>query len=98
MKNMEKDLAEYIVDLFEEHTDYEVEIHEDYSGRGMFGKTTTGVELDEEPARALLKLMAELLLDREKINTNADKLRDFLDLIICKNYGEDSMGHDYIFY
>lgn len=39
---MKREIAEYIADNFDG------EIYENYSGRGMFGKTTTGVVLSKE--------------------------------------------------
>ena len=35
--------ARLIIEAVEEHTNAEVSIHEDYSGRGMYGKTCVGI-------------------------------------------------------
>lgn len=42
---MTRDLAEAIVDAL--HADeFNAKLFENYSGRGMYGRTTTGIELD----------------------------------------------------
>lgn len=97
---MKKELAEFIVDLFEEYTDFEVSLNEEYSGRGMFGETTSGIVVDESPDKAVQILLAEILYKHYKdgINENEELLKDLLNLVIATRYSQDSMGHDYIFY
>jgi len=46
---MELEQAESMVE-FLQNEGYEAELYKGYSGRGMFGKTTTGVTTDARPA------------------------------------------------
>lgn len=97
---MKEELAELIVDLFEEYTDFEVSLREGYSGRGMFGETTTGIVVDESPDKAMSILLAEILYGSlsRPINRDVELVKDLCNLVIAVRYSQDNMGHDYIFY
>ena len=91
---MKKELAEILVD----YGDFE--IYEDYSGRGMYGKATTGIQCDsvEEVLGAVGELFFTMILDAkdegEDYDTEmADELKEFL-----ANYQYDSLGVGYIVY
>jgi len=49
---MKRELAEAIVEALNE-SGFEAELYEDYSGRGMYGRTCTGVSLEGDIADAL---------------------------------------------
>ena len=85
---MDLELAKEIVNLMENFGE-EAELYEDYSGKGMFGKTTAGVVVDN--FNVLLTC----------IITNADSLVDchgepvFEDI---QNVKHDNMGVQIIIY
>lgn len=79
---MEKQAAEII-------TSYNGEIYEEYSGRGMFGKTTTGVKIENQ--EDFFNIIADILEDgddeeREEVAKAMRKLK------------WDSLGLGLIFY
>lgn len=79
---MEKQAAEII-------TSYDGEIYDEYSGRGMFGKTTTGVQV--ENSGDFFSIIADILEDgtdeeREEVAKAMRKLQ------------WDNMGTNMIFY
>lgn len=74
-------------------TNYKGDIHEGYSGRGMYGKETTGVEFDSE--KDFYKTIAEIFQDcmDDDNKTDADLTIQFL-----KNVRIDNMGTGVIYY
>lgn len=81
---MDRELAEAIVEAIENNGG-EAELREDYSGRGMYGKTTTGVVFDGDLVSAIIN-NADLFVedDDPKFETRS----------LC----EDSMGLSRIIY
>lgn len=83
---MTKEQAEFIVGALTDQG-YAGEIREDYSGRNMFGKTTTGVV-----AESFFDIIGAVLA---QISDNkAMEIPDFSQFMCCG----DSMGHDIIIY
>ena len=72
---MEYKLAENLKFFIEEYVDSETEvkIYENYSGKGMFGKTTTGIEVENPYAVFFALGMIRSEQDKEEIETNPDK-------------------------
>ena len=85
---MTRELAEVITKCLEKY-DVESEIYENYSGRGMYGKTTTGIvgEFTLTTVLAAVIHSAELLVDE-----NGESMYVGEDLSI------DNLGLDYIVY
>lgn len=65
------------------------EIVNDYSGRGMFGKTTTGIILEDETE--FMSVIAEIMVSGEE--EEREIVAEYLT-----NIKEDSMGFQKIFY
>ncbi len=72
---------------------YGGEIEENYSGKGMYGKTTTAIIFDstEEFFKAIADIMTDTLQDVDYVT--ADSVAYAL-----KHLKEDSMGKDAIIY
>lgn len=85
---MDAKLADIIADLLE--TDgYEASVRDDYSGRGMYGATTHGIDTDASPATILGVVIsnAEYFVDR-----------DLTPLFPDTGLRWDNMGLGYILY
>jgi hypothetical protein len=89
---MDATLAKAIVDAVE-GSGLEISVYPDYSGRGMYGKTTTGVVVDLESTfnQALVSLAFEIGRDcdeekMERLFFTVGKLR------------RDNLGEDTIIY
>lgn len=81
---MELKLAEILA----EHN-FDIQVREDYSGRGMYGKTTTGVVCDDsEIFEAIASIMTEC---------NEDE-REYVANQIRYGFRTDSMGYNTIYY
>lgn len=82
---MDKKAAEILADY-----NYELEVYEDYSGRGMYGSTTTGIVGSQSD---LFSAIGEVMMsgDEEDIEIVGTALRE--DTIRT-----DSMGMQTIFY
>jgi hypothetical protein len=96
---MEYKLAENLKFFIEEYVDSETEvkIYENYSGKGMFGKTTTGIEVENPYAVFFALGMIRSEQDKEEIETNPDK--ELLELDTnYENIQIDSLGIRYIVY
>ena len=78
---MKKEFAEFLADACGG------ELRDDYSGRGMYGRTCYGVVVDS-PTDAMLMAMQELQSDPEC----------YEDLEIPNGMAMDSMGYDTILY
>lgn len=69
------------------------EVREDYSGRGMFGKQTAGIVVDslQDFFSAIADIMQECISDQDMESG---------DLVIeaLRNIKSDNMGNGYIFY
>lgn len=78
---MTKQLAE-LIEVTAVRNCLEVELHEEYSGRGMFGETTTGV------TGSLSEIMLAMLhLDKEELEEN-----------LPSDFSIDNIGYDKIVY
>lgn len=86
---MTPELAKEICDSYGES------VYENYSGRGMFGGTTTGVVIRHEHLRAAALLMWEIQLDEAFDQETAEKWYDEMGR---RPYRLDNMGRDYIIY
>lgn len=92
---MKREIAEMIVDQ-----GYDLQIYGDYSGRGMYGKTTTGIQTDdvgkflEAVGQAFVDMISDATLDGENYDmTMAEDLQETLS-----DYKQDSLGMGYIIY
>ncbi len=74
---MELRIAEKVVEFLQDNG-YEAEVREDYSGRGMFGKTTVGIETNA-PGTLIGWLVAKSIIDENYGDAEAgvDALDDF---------------------
>jgi hypothetical protein len=79
---MKQEVAEYLVDACQ-FNGIDAEIREDYSGRGMFGKTTHGVVVNDSSMSSVLSAV---------INYGND------DGIEVNGFDTDSMGMGFIIY
>lgn len=85
---MNKKLAQFIVDAVDCEDD--ARIYEEYSGRGMFGDTTTGVVVNSwsEVLKGVLIYAAE--------NGISEELRD--TIFELRNFRSDNLGRQMIIY
>ena len=87
--------AEKLRDLIDDmNIEDEVRVNEDYSGRGMYGKTTSGIVVNDP--MSIIKVMAQYALDADGIELD-DNDHEFLNDIKC-GFSTDSMGYDTIIY
>lgn len=84
---MTQDAAEFIANNVNG-----AEVYEEYSGRGMYGKTTTGVTVSSElrVIEGLMNIVKEMAEDEDL--EGLQNLPDF------KNLRVDNMGQDIIIY
>lgn len=82
---MKKELAEAICNACN------CEIYEDYSGRGMYGDTTTGIVVKSE-----ISLITDILRNLRDISEQLDEAN--IKSIDIRNLCIDSLGHDVIIY
>jgi hypothetical protein len=84
------DAAE-LIDLYEadDQSDEGFSIREEYSGRGMFGTTCAGIDLDSDEVLPFVAALTALLTER-------DRLGDALSL--ASKARTDSMGSDVVLY
>jgi len=87
--NMEKELAKKLVSACTEF-DVEATIREDYSGRGMYNRTTTGVIIEANNFSIISVVIgcADMFIDK-----NGEPL--FED---CEDINSDNMGNRMIYY
>ena len=81
---MELKLAELL-----ESRNYAIEIREDYSGRGMYGKSTAGIVCDESD---MFEALAEIMESGDK------EEREYVAKDIRYGFRTDSMGYSTIYY
>lgn len=92
---MNKEIAEMITQFGND-----LSIHEEYSGRGMYGSITTAITCDskDDLMEAIGELFFEMILDAKDMGEdyeteNAKELKNALS-----NLQQDSLGMGYIFY
>jgi len=91
---MKKELAERIVEILREFDD-RAEIYEDYSGRGMFGRTTTGVVFSNYTAL----MQALYCLGHDIAEECVDDDTEYYDTLAeIGKFRFDNLGLDYIVY
>lgn len=71
----------------------ELHLHENYSGRGMYGKTTAGVS---GPLRHLFGAVAQAAVNIAILNPHGDKPDEFVEDM--QDLAMDSMAFDTIIY
>lgn len=86
---MELEHAKLIVESLNEIGDAEYEVYENYSGRGMYGETTTAIVVP-----SVLKFATDVL---RVSNSFVDEDGDCL-LCELQNLKSDNLGRDYIIY
>lgn len=87
---MNRDTAELIVEALHNYGEDEAELYEDYSGRGMYGRNTTGVVV--ENTGAILPAVVEYLRDNVCEECDWDGIPDFESMRL------DNLGLSYIVY
>jgi hypothetical protein len=92
---MNKEIAEMLIDYGND-----LSLHENYSGRGMYGKTTTAITGDSmnDLMAAIGELFFEMVLDAKDMGEDYDTTgaKDLKDVLL--NLQQDSLGRGYIFY
>jgi hypothetical protein len=74
--------------------DDEARVREDYSGRGMYGKTTAGIIVSDP--MVLVRAMAIFAIDADGIELDDDDHAFLNDM--SSGFRTDSMGYDTIVY
>jgi hypothetical protein len=95
---VKKETAELLVEAAHDEN-INATLRKDYSGRGMYGKTTHAVELPRLDQLAAIAAVAAAEMVREqdgKIVPPEYTLRDFVDDL--RRLRSDNMGLDYIVY
>ena len=91
---MKKEIAELLVDGFI------LKLHENYSGRGMYGENTAGISCDnmrqfmEAIGNTFYEMIEDAMIDGEEYNTS-----DAEDLVdVLSNLQTDNLGRRIIIY
>ena len=90
---MELKTAEFLKDQIE-NIGESCEIHEDYSGRGMFGNTTTGIVV--ENVSHVMRALAEFAKSNSGLELTEEEFVALDD--IAGGFRSDSMAMDTILY
>lgn len=91
---MEMAKSEIVSALWASDVDMDSDIHWDYSGRGMYGRTCFGfVGNEEQYAEFLYALIEEQHDDESDVSHAIQVAREFSSRV-----SRDSMGYDTIFY
>ena len=94
---MTTELAKFLKSASDHCGSQECEIHENYSGRGMYGKTTAGVVV-----RSVLDLFTDVIhfvKERAEFYPTGQEFGDTIpDLYHTSSLRTDNMGHDTILY
>ncbi len=89
---MKYDIAKVVVECGQNY-DYDLKLYKDYSGRGMYGRTTTGIEYSNTGDL----IAAFILAATESEYANDDEFID--DLVdTAENLCFDQLGLNYIAY
>ena len=83
---MERQIAELIEDFCD------AEIYEGYSGRGMYGRETTGVTVN-----SLSEVAASMIANAEEVAVRVAELKA-AGVEMPTGFRQDSMGYDTIIY
>lgn len=89
---MKKELAERLVQVMSDCGE-EAELYERYSGRGMFGETTTGVVVE-----SIATLLARVIECAHEFVDHDDEIHDSLYAGDHMNFKLDTLGRDMIIY
>ncbi len=78
-----------------EGSDYEVNFRNDYSGRGMYGRTCVGITGDR---RGCMRLIADVIKSAyiQSVEDNKIDKDEAVDILL--DFDQDSMGYDVIIY
>lgn len=101
---MKLEVAKALIAAAEEAGTDEVTLHEDYSGRGMFGATTTGLVLDSPSCVFALIAVASVRVKEAQEFAEDDSDRDAVELDwedFCqelKGLKQDNLGRGTILY
>jgi hypothetical protein len=92
---MNKDIAEMIIDYGND-----LSLYEDYSGRGMYGKTTTAITCDskDDLMGAIGECFFEMVLDAKDMGEDYDTTGVKELKNVLRNLQQDSLWLGYIFY
>ncbi|MGB3548194.1 MAG: hypothetical protein WBA17_14560 [Saprospiraceae bacterium] len=93
---MNKQIAEFIVKSLNEYGIFEKKayIHEAYSGRYMYGDTTTGIVISAE---MLPNIASCCMLSLEEFSGNNNDTNYLMNLVET-DYTWDQLGQEYIIY
>lgn len=92
---MNADKAQILVG-FIQGEGYDAMIYEGYSGRGMYGQETTGIDTDMRPQDVKEKL--EKRIEELGDQNNEDDNAELEDLESIGDFRSDSLGLGYILY
>lgn len=84
---MTRELAEVICTIIVNEGD-EAELYEKYSGRGMFGRHTTGITTN----LTLSRVFGLIIGNAEKLCDNGESM------FVAEDLSQDQLGMDYIIY
>ena len=92
---MNKEIAEMIVGYSDD-----LSLHEDYSGRGMYGKTTTAITCDSmnDLMEAIGECFYDMVLGAMSDGNDYDETNAVELTKVLQNLRQDSLGMGYIFY
>lgn len=91
---MKIEVAKAIVEAANE-CGYEMKLREDYSGRGMFGRTTTGIVYDSESDMLKSVALAAIRVKEKESEEGAMTAEEFIDEL---DFSRDNMGYSTIVY
>jgi hypothetical protein len=92
---MNKEIAELIVGYSDD-----LSLHKDYSGRGMYGKTTTAITGDSmnELMAAIGDCFYDMVLEAMSDGNDYDETNAVELTNVLSSIRQDSLGMGYIFY
>jgi len=94
---MDRELAETLVQALEDEG-YDVSLYESYSGRGMYGKETSGVVLND---CGITEALSAVINNATMFIAEENEPIEFFDLserFDCRGFRQDSMGRGIIIY
>ena len=99
---MQFNMSRKLYDALGEISD--LDLRDDYSGRGMYGATCFGIvtgslaTVAKEFDRALCDVISACASYEPEVNAIAEEAEELRDMDIFRGYCQDSMGLDYIVY